>query len=697
MRMKSIIIDSFGKLKGKSFDLTPGLNVFYGPNESGKSTTMEFIRCTLVPNKSNKNSYPERLKTDSGSIVYEEEGKEKRVLMEGKTGHKGEVPECVTGMDPVLYRSIFAMNREGLDEMDSLSNGDIRSRFLTIPGGETMPMVIKSIDDDWERLIGKTATSPSAIISLQKKEDKILEEIASLRSNAESYSELSSRKGELEKKLEIIGADNKAAMENNDRYSKVESQRSNFESLRRYREQRDQLLKRPILQEGAQSTFLALKKDADAKKAAYEALESSRRKQIDALPGADENRLIQMRPRIQSVVDRQSEYHSRLSRPTPPVQTSSNKMPFVLMAVLAIAAVAVWLIPGVDTIIPIVADIALIAAIALIYLKAGRRTAEPMQSDRDPWLTGYEAEVRTLSSELGLGAISTDSDLMRMSDILAKLSALDASREPSAAARMEYLKADNRLLGFLSPYGGEQGYTAALENVTQLKQCNSTIATLEENIRRAGLDPDKPLPEVSKVEVDMTEYAAINKEKGRVEEMMKNILDTKELDALIDSSYTVSSEKAKVLREGAVSLISSVIIEDACADLYETVHPDVINTADRYLALMTNGTCRIDMDPRNQDLSVISNGESKNSKQWSTGLRAQILLSIKLAIAKEMGKGDVPIILDDVLLPFDSERKKGAIEALSMLSSEMQVLLFSCDDDIEEMAKSTSNISVIAM
>lgn len=697
MRMKSIIIDSFGKLKGKSFDLTPGLNVFYGPNESGKSTTMEFIRCTLVPNKSNKNSYPERLKTDSGSIVYEEEGKEKRVLMEGKTGHKGEVPECVTGMDSVLYRSIFAMNREGLDEMDSLSNGDIRSRFLTIPGGETMPMVIKSIDYDWERLIGKTATSPSAIISLQKKEDKILEEIASLRSNAESYSELSSRKGELEKKLEIIGADNKAAMENNDRYSKVESQRSNFESLRRYREQRDQLLKRPILQEGAQSTFLALKKDADAKKAAYEALESSRRKQIEALPGADENRLIQMRPRIQSVVDRQSEYHSRLSRPTPPVQSSSNKMPFVLMAVLAIVAVAVWLIPGVDTIIPIVADIALIAIIALIYLKAGRRTAAPMQSERDPWLTGYEAEVRALSSELGLGAISTDSDLMRMSDVLAKLSALDASREPSAAARMEYLKADNRLLGFLSPYGGEQGYTAALENATQLKQCNSTIATLEENIRRAGLDPDKPLPEVSKVEVDMTEYAAINKEKGRVEEMMKNILDTKELDALIDSSYTVSSEKAKVLREGAVSLISSVIIEDACADLYETVHPDVINTADRYLALMTNGTCRIDMDPRNQDLSVISNGESKNSKQWSTGLRAQILLSIKLAIAKEMGKGDVPIILDDVLLPFDSERKKGAIEALSMLSSEMQVLLFSCDDDIEEMAKSTSNVSVIAM
>jgi len=105
----------------------------------------------------------------------------------------------------------------------------------------------------------------------------------------------------------------------------------------------------------------------------------------------------------------------------------------------------------------------------------------------------------------------------------------------------------------------------------------------------------------------------------------------------------------------------------------------------------------MDIDPRNQDISVISNGEPKNSRQWSTGLRAQILLSIKLAIAKEMGNGDIPVILDDVLLPFDSERKKGALEALSLLSKEMQVLLFSCDDDVDEMSRTMSGVSIITM
>ena len=62
-----------------------------------------------------------------------------------------------------------------------------------------------------------------------------------------------------------------------------------------------------------------------------------------------------------------------------------------------------------------------------------------------------------------------------------------------------------------------------------------------------------------------------------------------------------------------------------------------------------------------------------------------------------MGNGEIPVILDDVLLPFDKDRKKGACEALSSLSDEMQVLLFSCDDDVEELCKSLSNVSIITM
>ena len=164
MRIRSLHIGSFGKIREKDFELAPGLTVFYGPNESGKTTAMEFIRSTLSPKRGA--SYPERSKTDSGTIVYEEGGAEKRVMMEGKTGNTGEVPGCMADLEPATYRSIFAMNREGLDEISPLTGGDIRTRFLTIPGGESVPDVIEGIDRDRDRLIGKTASSPSDIISI---------------------------------------------------------------------------------------------------------------------------------------------------------------------------------------------------------------------------------------------------------------------------------------------------------------------------------------------------------------------------------------------------------------------------------------------------------------------------------------------------------------------------------------------------
>ena len=49
MEIREIQIDGFGvfsasKLKGVS----SGLNIIYGPNEFGKTTLLEFIRCMLV-------------------------------------------------------------------------------------------------------------------------------------------------------------------------------------------------------------------------------------------------------------------------------------------------------------------------------------------------------------------------------------------------------------------------------------------------------------------------------------------------------------------------------------------------------------------------------------------------------------------------------------------------------------------------
>ena len=54
MKINSININGFGKFKDKSINLSDGVNVVYGNNEAGKSTTHTFIKSMLFGMKKKK-------------------------------------------------------------------------------------------------------------------------------------------------------------------------------------------------------------------------------------------------------------------------------------------------------------------------------------------------------------------------------------------------------------------------------------------------------------------------------------------------------------------------------------------------------------------------------------------------------------------------------------------------------------------
>ena len=47
MYIEKIHIDTFGKLRDVDIELDCGMNIFEGPNESGKSTVAQFIKFVL--------------------------------------------------------------------------------------------------------------------------------------------------------------------------------------------------------------------------------------------------------------------------------------------------------------------------------------------------------------------------------------------------------------------------------------------------------------------------------------------------------------------------------------------------------------------------------------------------------------------------------------------------------------------------
>ena len=70
----------------------------------------------------------------------------------------------------------------------------------------------------------------------------------------------------------------------------------------------------------------------------------------------------------------------------------------------------------------------------------------------------------------------------------------------------------------------------------------------------------------------------------------------------------------------------------------------------------------------------------------SLGTCQQLYLALRIALlvtADNVGRA-VPIIADDILVNFDSQRRAGAAKALAQLARHRQVILLTCHEEIVE-------------
>jgi len=95
----------------------------------------------------------------------------------------------------------------------------------------------------------------------------------------------------------------------------------------------------------------------------------------------------------------------------------------------------------------------------------------------------------------------------------------------------------------------------------------------------------------------------------------------------------------------------------------------------------------IDIDPGNLDVSLVAPelGKGVMVDSLSTGTRDMVYLMLRIAIAQYMSRtGEkLPLLLDDPLVHFDSQRLQEALNLLLELSDETQILLFTKDELIK--------------
>ena len=180
MKINSLKVNGFGKLKDKQVDFTDGINIIFGENESGKSSMLKFISGMLYGTSKNKNGKeisdfekykPWDADNFSGKINY--------TLDDGKTF---EVYREFKKKNPIIYNSnkedissTFTMDKsKGINFFTEQTNLDEETFYSTAITEQEGMKLSKSSQNSIIQKISNLVSSGDDNISYKKAIDKII-------------------------------------------------------------------------------------------------------------------------------------------------------------------------------------------------------------------------------------------------------------------------------------------------------------------------------------------------------------------------------------------------------------------------------------------------------------------------------------------------------------------------------------------
>jgi uncharacterized protein YhaN len=83
---------------------------------------------------------------------------------------------------------------------------------------------------------------------------------------------------------------------------------------------------------------------------------------------------------------------------------------------------------------------------------------------------------------------------------------------------------------------------------------------------------------------------------------------------------------------------------------------------------------------------IAENNTVRTTAELSRGAAEQLYLALRIGLIGTLGQvgSSLPVLMDDVVVNFDPERRDGAITALAELAAMRQVIFFTCHPDVAD-------------
>lgn len=208
MWIKEIHIEGFGIFNDlKIPDLSEGLNIFSGMNESGKSTLLEFI-CRILfgfpDRRTKRNPYPALnggrhggrliLQSNSGksyTIERFSEGPEKEAVVDsqGTRMETHELFRLLGHANERIYTNVYAFGLSELQDFKTLNSDEVKDRLYsagTGTGGRAISELIRNLEKERGDLYLPQGSKPEINLLFKKVKDKD-QDLKKIRGNVEQF------------------------------------------------------------------------------------------------------------------------------------------------------------------------------------------------------------------------------------------------------------------------------------------------------------------------------------------------------------------------------------------------------------------------------------------------------------------------------------------------------------------------------
>lgn len=177
---------------------------------------------------------------------------------------------------------------------------------------------------------------------------------------------------------------------------------------------------------------------------------------------------------------------------------------------------------------------------------------------------------------------------------------------------------------------------------------------------------------------------------GALDNQLKQLGQDDKLNILLAERNAVASQLVEAVKQWAKLSLSRQFLEQARSIYEQERQPGVILQADKFLRTMTGSRYQLLSAIGGSDVQLLDNARnSKREEIWSSGLADQVYLAVRLGLALEFGRllEPVPLILDDILVRFDTLRQRGAAKVLFDVAGTQQVFLFSCHEHTRQIIR----------